>query len=48
MAPSLMPVDRMSSVDEHVERILDALVPLPPYNQPLLEAHGLPVCEDIA
>jgi molybdopterin molybdotransferase len=40
--------DRMSSVDEHVERILDALMPLQPYDQPLLEALGLPVCEDIA
>lgn len=48
MASSLMPADRMSSVDEHVERILDALLPLPPYDQPLLEALGLPVCEDIA
>jgi molybdopterin molybdotransferase len=47
MASSLMPADRMSSVDEHVERILDALLPLPPYDQPLLEALGLPVCEDI-
>jgi molybdopterin molybdotransferase len=48
MASSLMPGDRMSSVDEHVERILDALVPLPPYDQPLLEALGLPVCEAIS
>ena len=47
MASSLMPADRMSSVDEHVERILDALLPLPPYDQPLLEALGLPVCEEI-
>ena len=37
----------MSTVDEHVERILSALLPLPPYDQPLLEALGLPVCEDI-
>jgi molybdopterin molybdotransferase len=43
-----MPVDRMSTVDEHVERILESLQPLPPYDQPLLEALGLPVCEDIA
>ncbi len=43
----LMPTDRLSTVDEHVERIVDALEPLPPYDQPLLEALGLPVCEDI-
>jgi molybdopterin molybdotransferase len=42
-----MPTDRLSTVDEHVDRILDALVPLQPYDQPLLEALGLPVCEDI-
>jgi molybdopterin molybdotransferase len=43
-----MPGDRMSSVDEHVDRVLEALEPLQPYDQPLLEAQGLPVCEDIA
>jgi molybdopterin molybdotransferase len=43
----LMPTDRLSTVDEQVERIIDALEPLPPYDQPLLEALGLPVCEDI-
>ncbi len=48
MASTLMPADRMSSVDEHVERIMDALIPLQPYDQPLLEALGLPVCEDIS
>jgi molybdopterin molybdotransferase len=48
MASFLMPGDRLSSVDEHVERIVEALDPLPPYDQPLLEALGLPVCEDIA
>ncbi|MGN6132403.1 MAG: molybdotransferase-like divisome protein Glp [Nocardioidaceae bacterium] len=47
MSASLMPGDRMSTVDEHVERILEALQPLPPYDQPLLEALGLPVCEAI-
>jgi molybdopterin molybdotransferase len=36
------------SVDQHLERILSAVEPLAPYDQPLLEAHGLPVCEDIA
>jgi molybdopterin molybdotransferase len=48
MTSSLMPVDRLSTVDEHVERILESLTPLPPYDQPLLEAVGLPVCEDIS
>ena len=35
------------SVEEHVERILSAIDPLPPYDQPLLEALGLPVCEQV-
>src|SRR6476661_1880328 len=35
------------SVEEHVERILSAIEPLPPYEQPLLEALGLPVCEQV-
>ena len=35
------------SVEEHVERILSAVRPLPPYEQPLLEALGLPVCEQV-
>ena len=48
MSSYLMPGDRMSSVDEHVERVVEALQPLQPYDQPLLEAQGLPVCEDIA
>ncbi len=48
MVSSQMPVDRMSSVDEHVERILGAIAPLSAYDQPLLEALGLPVCEDIS
>jgi molybdopterin molybdotransferase len=39
---------RPITVDEHVERILESLVPLEPYDQPLLDAMGLPVCEDIA
>ncbi|HYO38616.1 MAG TPA: gephyrin-like molybdotransferase Glp [Nocardioidaceae bacterium] len=43
----VMPSDRLSTVDEHVERILESLVPLEPYDQPLLEALGLPVCEDV-
>ena len=35
------------SVDQHLERILAAVQPLPPYDQPLVEALGLPVCESI-
>ncbi len=42
-----MPADRLSTVDEQVDRIVSALEPLPPYDQPLLEALGLPVCEEI-
>ncbi len=42
-----MPTDRLSTVDEHVERIVSALEPLPPYDQPLLEALGLPACENL-
>ena len=48
MSVNVMPTDRLSSVDEHVERVVQALTPLQPYDQPLLEALGLPVCEDIA
>ena len=47
MSVNLMPADRLSTVDEHVERVVEALLPLQPYDQPLLEALGLPVCEDI-
>jgi molybdopterin molybdotransferase len=47
MAVNLMPTDRLSTVDEHVERIVESLEPLHPYDQPLLEALGLPVCENI-
>ena len=47
MAANLMPTDRLSTVDEHVERIVGSVMPLQPYDQPLLEALGLPVCEDI-
>ncbi len=36
------------SVDDHVERILSRIEPLVPYEQQLLDALGLPVCEDIA
>ncbi|CAN5669961.1 molybdopterin molybdotransferase MoeA [soil metagenome] len=48
MAANLMPTDRLSTVDEHVERIVGSLEPLHPYDQPLLEALGLPVCESIS
>jgi molybdopterin molybdotransferase len=37
----------MRSVDEHLSRILDVIRPLSPYEQPLLEALGLPVCQDV-
>jgi molybdopterin molybdotransferase len=46
-APTSFPSTRPSTVEEHLERILESLTPLPPYDQPLLEALGLPVCEDI-
>ena len=35
-------------MDQHVERIVESLVPFHPYDQPLLEALGLPVCESIS
>jgi molybdopterin molybdotransferase len=35
------------TVEEHVARVLGAIEPLPPYDQPLLEALGLPVCDRI-
>ncbi|MBA2774385.1 MAG: molybdopterin molybdotransferase MoeA, partial [Nocardioidaceae bacterium] len=38
----------MRSVEEHLGTILDTVDPLPPYEQPLLEAIGLPICEDVA
>ncbi|MDN5852910.1 MAG: molybdopterin molybdotransferase MoeA [Actinomycetia bacterium] len=34
-------------VEEHLRNILEQLGPLQPYDQPLLEALDLPVCEDI-
>jgi molybdopterin molybdotransferase len=37
----------MRSVDEHLNAILSVVNPLPPYEQPLLEALGLPICTDI-
>jgi molybdopterin molybdotransferase len=47
MSPSLMPSDRLSTVDEQVERVVESVRPLAPYDQPLLESLGLPVCESI-
>jgi molybdopterin molybdotransferase len=35
------------TVEEHLARVLAGVAPLPPYEQPLLEALGLPVCEPI-
>jgi molybdopterin molybdotransferase len=35
------------SVEEHLTRILELVQPLPPYEQPLLEAIGLPICQDV-
>lgn len=40
--------DELITVEQHVERILTSVEPLPPYDQPLLEALGLPVCEEIS
>src|SRR5918995_1152463 len=38
---------QLRSVDEHLDRILDAIAPLRPYGQPLPEVLGLPLCEDV-
>ena len=35
------------SVDEHLARILERIEPLPAYDQPLLDALGLPIATDI-
>ncbi|GGF52296.1 molybdopterin molybdenumtransferase MoeA [Marmoricola endophyticus] len=43
-----MPVSPgLTSVDDQLRSILDALEPLPAYEQPLLEAMGLPLAEDV-
>src|SRR5215213_7655336 len=47
MAANPMPTDRLSTVDEQVGRVVESVRPLEPYDQPLLEALGLPVCENI-
>ncbi len=38
----------MRSVEEHLTKILELVQPLPPYEQPLLEAIGLPICQDVS
>ena len=45
--PSREPEAVLRSVDDHLGRILDSITPLPPYEQPLLEAVGLSLCEDV-
>ncbi len=37
----------MRSVEEHLSEILELVQPLPPYEQPLMEAIGLPICQDV-
>jgi molybdopterin molybdotransferase len=37
----------MRSVDEHLDRVLEVVSPLQPYEQPLLEALGLPISTDV-
>lgn len=37
----------LRSVDDQLRLVLDSLAPLAPYDQSLLEATGLPICEDI-
>jgi molybdopterin molybdotransferase len=36
------------TVAEHLRRVLDSVDPLPAYEQPLLDALGLPVCQQIS
>jgi molybdopterin molybdotransferase len=35
------------SVDEHLDAVLGRVVPLPPFEQPLMDALGLVLCEDV-
>jgi molybdopterin molybdotransferase len=42
-----MAVHPMTPVDAFCDRILAEIQPLPPYDQPLAEAMGLPICEDV-
>ena len=37
----------MTPVDEFTRRVLHEIKPLEPYDQPLAEAMGLPICEDV-
>lgn len=39
--------DALTSVDDHLARILAAVEPLPDYQQPLMEALGLALAEDV-
>jgi molybdopterin molybdotransferase len=39
--------DELVSVEEHRERILSAIEPLPAFDQPLMEAFGLAAAEDV-
>ena len=39
--------DGLTSVDDHLARILATIEPLPAFPQPLMEAFGLPVAEDV-
>ena len=39
--------DDLTSVDQHLERILAAITPLPDFPQPLMETLGLAVAEDV-
>lgn len=40
--------DPVTSVEEHLARILEAITPLPDFPQPLMEALGLAVAEDVS
>ena len=39
--------DAPVSVEEHRDRVLSAITPLPAYDQPLMEAFGLAAAEDV-
>jgi molybdopterin molybdotransferase len=41
------PGDHLVTVEEHLDRILSQVSPLPHFPQPLMEALGLPVAEDV-
>ncbi|MGH3355920.1 MAG: molybdotransferase-like divisome protein Glp [Nocardioidaceae bacterium] len=38
----------LRSVEEHLQHILEVVGPLAPYEQPLLETLGLPLCENVS